>query len=41
MKYDWKKIIDNQQLSGLTINNYCKGKEVLVLVLFIKIKNNF
>ncbi len=30
MKYDWKKIIDNQQCSGLTINNYCKERGISI-----------
>ena len=30
MKYDWKKIIDDQQCSGLTINNYCKERGISI-----------
>lgn len=37
MKYDWKKIIDDQLNSGLTVNKYC-DKHHLALSSFYKNK---
>lgn len=30
MKYDWKKIIEEQQLSGQTIASYCEANSIPV-----------
>lgn len=30
MKYDWKKIIDDQMNSGLTVNKYCDEHHLAV-----------